>query len=49
MFFLDLFLYKIACLIWPDKREKDVQNSEEFYFWFEEFVEREQDDEDMFF
>ncbi|BCO08589.1 hypothetical protein GF1_09650 [Desulfolithobacter dissulfuricans] len=36
--FLDVILYKIACLIWTDKQE-DVNPSDEYYFWLEEFVE----------
>ena len=45
MFFLDVILYKIACWIWPDKKE-EVNNSDGYYFWLEEFVE-DQDKEDL--
>ena len=48
MFFLDVILYKIALLIWPDKKE-EVQHSDGYYFWLEEFVDNDQDKDDLSF
>lgn len=45
MFFLDIILYKIACLIWPD--EKPRQDEDERFFYFEEFVDKQKDDKDL--
>lgn len=45
--FLDIILYKIACLIWPDKKEKVVQHSDGYYFWLEEFVDKDHDEKDL--
>lgn len=44
---LDLILYKIACMIWPDEKEEEAQHSDGYYFWLEEFVDNNQDDKDL--
>lgn len=46
MFVIDFFLYKIACLIWPNRKEKLQKNEDGQFFYFEEFVD---DDEEEFF